>query len=188
MYKQIIDAIEQNPIIGAVENAANIDQAIASQINVIFLLCADIFNGKDLVERVKQANKNVFLHMDFLEGIGKDEKAIDYIAKIIRPHGIISTKNNHIKYAKKRGLFTIQRFFLIDNLSYSNAVNNVNTIQPDLIEIMPGLMPGVIRRMNKQLSTPVIAGGLIDSKEDIIEILKAGALGISTSNQELWSL
>jgi glycerol uptake operon antiterminator len=33
---------------------------------------------------------------------------------------------------------------------------------------------------------PVIAGGLIESKEDVIEILNAGALAISTGKKVLW--
>jgi len=35
---------------------------------------------------------------------------------------------------------------------------------------------------------PVIAGGLITTKKDIIEVLKAGALGVSTCNKSLWTL
>ena len=57
-----------------------------------------------------------------------------------------------------------------------------------MIEIMPAVMPGVIRRFKQEISLPVIAGGLIDSKEDIIDILKAGALGVSTGKKELWGV
>lgn len=35
---------------------------------------------------------------------------------------------------------------------------------------------------------PVIAGGLIRTKSEVKEVLKSGALGISTSRKELWNL
>jgi len=53
---------------------------------------------------------------------------------------------------------------------------------------MPAVMPNVIRRFKKEITIPVIAGGLIDSKEDIIDILKAGALGVSTGKKDLWGV
>ncbi|MFQ7501917.1 MAG: glycerol-3-phosphate responsive antiterminator, partial [Blautia coccoides] len=34
--------------------------------------------------------------------------------------------------------------------------------------------------------TPVIAGGLFEDKEDIMAALSAGAVCISTTNQEVW--
>ena len=38
------------------------------------------------------------------------------------------------------------------------------------------------------VSVPVIAGGLISDKEDIIAALDAGAAAISTTKEELWFL
>ena len=57
---------------------------------------------------------------------------------------------------------------------------------PDVIEILPGLMPKVIRRICQTVRRPVIAGGLISEKEDIMAALKAGAAAISTTNQQVW--
>ncbi|ABR46789.1 glycerol-3-phosphate responsive antiterminator [Alkaliphilus metalliredigens QYMF] len=188
MKETIFERIVENPIIAAIQKESDLDIALLSQVNTIFLLRADIFNIKYLVDKIKSNDKSVFIHMDFLEGIGRDAKAIDYIAKVVKPDGIISTKSSHIKIAKEKGMFTIQRFFLIDNQSYNMTIKSVELTHPDMIEIMPGVIPGVIGRMTKKLTTPVIAGGLIESKQDIIEVLKAGALGASTGKKELWEL
>lgn len=188
MKEKIIERIELNPVIAAVQHEEDLDTALKSQVSTVFLLCADIFNAKALVNRIKNANKHAFIHIDFLEGIGKDAKATDYIIKVIEPDGIISTKSSHIKIAKEKGMFTIQRFFLIDNKSFEMTTKSVKTLQPDMIEVMPGVMPNVIQRITSQLYIPVIAGGLISSKQDIMEALKAGALGTSTGKKELWEL
>ena len=187
-HSEIIERIEENPIIAAVRNESDLDEAIASQVTTIFLLHADIFNLSRMVDRVKAAGKTVLIHVDFLEGLGRDNKAIDYICEIIKPHGIISTKSSSIKYALEKDMFTIQRFFLIDSLSYDNSIKTIQSIKPDMIEIMPGVMPVVIKRILGRLSVPLIAGGLIETKEEIMEILNAGALGASTGKKQLWNL
>lgn len=188
MNETIIDRIELNPVIAAVQNEKDLEIAIKSQVSTIFLLCADIFNAKTLVDKIKGAGKNALIHIDFLEGIGKDAKAIDYIIQVIQPDGIISTKSSHIKIAREKGEFTIQRFFLIDSKSYDMTIKSIKSVRPDMIEVMPGVMPSVIQRITSQLSIPVIAGGLIASKHDIMEVLGAGAIGASTGKKELWEL
>ncbi|GKX32173.1 glycerol uptake operon antiterminator regulatory protein [Vallitalea longa] len=184
----IIDSIEENPIIAAIRDRGDIDSAIDSSVSTVFLLYTDIFNLKTLVDKIKNKGKKVFVHMDMIEGMGKDNKAIDYIAQVIKPDGIISTRSNHIKYAKEKGLFTIQRFFLIDSLSFKTTVKTVKSVKPDMIEIMPGIIPTIIQRLSSQLAVPIIAGGLVGSKDQIISILKVGALGVSVGRKDLWNL
>lgn len=188
MKNEIIAGIEENPVIAAIRNEADVREAIAAPVSTIFLLHADIFNIQNMVGTIRDAGKKVIIHVDFLDGIGRDNRAMDYICEIIRPHGIISTKNNMIRYAMEKGIFTIQRFFLIDSLSYENSVKTALTTNPDMIEVMPGVMPNIIGRITRQLPMPVIAGGLIETKESVIEILKAGALAVSTGKKALWIL
>ena len=44
----------------------------------------------------------------------------------------------------------------------------------------------MIARITKQQHIPVIAGGLISDREDVMAALQAGAASISTTKQELW--
>lgn len=185
---KVLSSIEQNPVIAAIRLEEDVEAAIKAQISAVFLLHCNIFNIQRLVDKVKQSGKIVFVHMDLLEGLGKDQKAVEYIAQVVRPDGIISTKTPHIKHAKEAGLFTIQRFFLLDSQSFDQTIKTAKSSKPDMLEIMPAVMPAVIKKVCGLLELPIIAGGLIESKEDIIEILKAGALGASTGRKELWSL
>jgi glycerol uptake operon antiterminator len=184
----IIESIRENPIVAAVRHSEDVDFAVSSGASTIFVLSTDIFNVKEIVSKIKDSGKNVLVHIDFVEGLGKDQKAIDYIARQVKPDGIISTKSQHVKYARDIGLFSIQRFFLIDSLSFHTTIRAIQTFKPDMIEIMPALMPEVIRSIVSQVNMPVIAGGLISSKKDIIDVLNAGAVGASTGKRELWSL
>jgi glycerol uptake operon antiterminator len=188
IMNNVLASIEQNPVIAAARTEDDVNAAIGAGVSVIFLLHCDIFNVQDLVDRIRESGKFVFIHMDLLEGLGKDQKAVEYIARVVRPDGIISTKTPHIKHAKDAGLFTIQRFFLLDSQSFDQTIKTAKASMPDMAEIMPGLMPAVIKKVCSLLELPVIAGGLIESKEDIVEILKAGAIGASTGRKELWQL
>ena len=38
------------------------------------------------------------------------------------------------------------------------------------------------------LHVPIIAGGLISEKEDVINALDAGAIAISSTNQQVWNM
>ncbi|NLX77125.1 MAG: glycerol-3-phosphate responsive antiterminator [Clostridiaceae bacterium] len=187
-HKEIIRKIEQNPIIAAVRDESLLQKAIESTVSTIFLLHASIFNINRMVHAIKDSGKYAMIHIDFLEGIGRDNTAIDYICDVIEPDGIISTKNSNIKYAADRGMFTIQRFFLIDSMSYDTSVKTAHAIKPHMVEVLPGIMPRIIKRISSQLPMPVIAGGLVETKEDVLEILNSGAIATSTGSQELWQL
>jgi glycerol uptake operon antiterminator len=185
---RVLQRLEENPIAAAIRSARDLELAVLSQVSAIFILNSDIFNIGNIVKKIKDSGKCALVHLDFVEGLGKDQKAVDYIYEKAKPDGIISTRTHSIKYAKDMGIFTVQRFFLIDSLSYENTVKNVQSLQPDMIEVMPAVMPGVIKRICSDVRVPVIAGGLVSSKEDIISVLKAGAIAVSTGRSELWSI
>lgn len=47
-------------------------------------------------------------------------------------------------------------------------------------------MPDVLRRICASISTPVIAGGLLSQKKDVLAALDAGAVAVSTTDEALW--
>ena len=60
--------------------------------------------------------------------------------------------------------------------------------RPDFIEVLPGVMPKVLRKIAKVSRIPMIAGGLVTDREDVIQALSAGAVAVSTTNREVWTL
>ena len=100
--------------------------------------------------------------------------------------GIISTKPALIKRARELSLYTTLRVFVLDSMAFENIEKQMSVARPDIIEILPGLMPKVIRRVCRLVKVPVIAGGLISDKEDVMAALSAGAISVSTTNQKVW--
>ncbi|MFU0825498.1 glycerol-3-phosphate responsive antiterminator [Clostridium sp.] len=188
MKSEFYDKLSINPIIAAVKDEKALERAIKSPSEVIFLLKGNICNIENIVNKVKAEGKNIYVHMDLMDGFGKDAFAIKYMKEKVNPSGIITTKSNLVKISKEMNMFCIQRLFMIDNLSLETGVNSINSIRPDAVEIMPGIMPKITRKIKGQTKVPIIAGGLIIDKEDVIESLKAGAMGISTSREEIWEM
>lgn len=186
MKKNLSEIMKQKPVIAGVKDLSKFDDALNSPCDIIFLLSGSIFNIKDIVKRAKDNNKTIFIHVDLLDGFSKDAVALKYIYEEIKPDGIISTKNSQLKAAKALGFMTVQRIFIIDSLSIDTAIKASQMINPDAIEIMPGIMPKITKKMSDELDVSVIVGGLISEKEEISKALESGALGVSTSEKSLW--
>ncbi|MEF3303473.1 glycerol-3-phosphate responsive antiterminator [Paenibacillus sp. GYB003] len=181
----IVDIVEHQTI-AAVQKEADLDAALRGDVNVVFLLTGSLLNVQELTQRVKDAGKHVFLHMEFIEGIAPDRSGVAYVARNVKPTGIISTKSAIVKTAKDSGLLAIQRIFLIDRNAVLRGIKAVEQSSPDAIEVMPGIMPRIIREMTTMTPLPIIAGGLVGNRHEIDEGLEAGALAVSVGKPELW--
>ncbi len=126
------------------------------------------------------------VHVDLIDGLASKDIAVDYIVKNTRADGIISTRPNIVHRAKVCGLLAIQRFFLLDSIALNNIGKQPSLKDADAIEILPGLMPKIIRRLVGTIGKPVIAGGLIREEEDIVNALNAGAIAISSTDPNTW--
>lgn len=175
-----------NPIIAALRNVDDFKEVISTPVNLVFLLKGEILNIKEDVKKLKDGGKRVFVHLDLIKGLGRDEAAVEFISQEIKADGLITTRGNLISIAKKQGLIATQRMFLLDSLSLATGIELVKNSKPDYLEVLPGIVPQVISHLKRSISCPIIAGGLISTKEEINLILKAGAVAVSVGSKELW--
>ncbi len=178
-------AHEGSRLIAAVKTPSALRQALDSPVDTIFLLDSTILRLPVHLKAVRAAAKHGFVHMDLAEGIGKDAAGLAYLASL-GATGIVSTKSGLIRTAKTLGLQTVQRFFIIDTQSESTASSAIRLAAPDYVEIMPGVVPKVIRYFAEHFQIPVIAGGLIQTAAEVREALDAGAEFVSVSQPAIW--
>jgi len=188
MRNDLYAMFESNPIIAAVKDDEGLAKAMHPDISVVFVLYGDILNIADIVSKLKKAGKTVFVHADLVAGFSSREIIADYLKKNTETDGIISTKPNIVHRAGELGLCGILRIFMIDSLAFRGVQKQQQAACADLVEVLPGVLPRVISDIVKISRTPIIAGGLIRSKEDVMEALKAGAIAISTTNPDVWFL
>ena len=177
---------ELYPIIAAVRNRDCLEKAIGSDVQTIFLLSSNIIDIESTAELVHSHGKLLFIHMDFVDGLSKDAAGVRYLStKGI--DGIISTRSNIIAAAHDAGIYCVQRFFMVDSRSVDTALDTLKQSKADMIEIMPALAYKSITRIKNNIQIPIIAGGLIESRDEVYKALGAGASMISTGNGELWN-
>lgn len=172
-------------IIAAVRTDEDFEAVLSSDLEKIFMLDSNILTVEFIIKKAHEAGKKVFIHIDFAEGIGKDKYGLMFL-KQCGVDGIISTRTNIIKLAKEVGLYSVQRFFIVDSHSVKTTVESVRVSKADMIEVMPCTVTKVIARLKQTLDMPIIAGGLIESYDDINAALENGAGFVSTSDKAFW--
>jgi glycerol uptake operon antiterminator len=190
--REFINKIEINPIIAAVKDDEGLNRALKEDIEIIFVLYGDICTIPEIVRKIKKAGKVAMVHVDLITGLNNSKDiCLDFIKNNTEADGIITTKSNLIAHARELELNTVLRYFILDSLALQNIEKQARSsgIKPDIIEFLPGIvLPKMIRRINKVSRVPIIAGGLIADREDVMNALDAGALAISTTNPEVWGL
>lgn len=157
-------------------------------IGTIFLLGTDINLLPSIVKRVLHANKVLLVHIDMIEGLGKDRAGIHLLARMGVP-GIVTTKANLVKCAREEGIVVIQRLFILDSESVKTGIKVASVVKPDAVEILPATVPHfVIQDMKKTLDIPILGGGLLKTEEDIKVAFSKGIDAVSTSLRHLWNL
>ena len=190
--REFINKIESNPIIAAVKDDDGLEIALTEDIEIIFVLYGDICSIPTIVNKIKNAGKVAMVHVDLITGLNNSKDVcLDFIKNNTKADGIITTKSNLIQHARELELNTVLRYFILDSLALQNIEKQARSpgIKPDIIEFLPGIvLPKMIKRINKVSRVPIIAGGLIADKEDVMNALDAGALAISTTNHDVWEL
>ena len=136
--------------------------------------------------KIKAAGKIAIVHVDMIQGLSTKKVAVDFIAHNTKADGIISTKNVLVEYAKEIGLFAIQRTFVVDSIALNTLKKQIELVRPDAVEIMPGVMPKILKIMREYTDIPLIAGGLLSDKKDVMAAFEAGVDAISATNEDVW--
>lgn len=183
----LLQSLRDRPVIAVVRRREDLSFAVAADVACIFLVAGDITTIKEDVALVRRRKKACFLHVDFITGLGADHAAVRYLAREIKPTGVVSIKMHLLQYARAEGLLTIQNLFLLDSQALQTGLQSAKQCQPNLVEVLPGIMPRVIREVVGLLPVPLIAGGLLETPAHVQAALAAGAIGAATSKKELWS-
>ncbi|WP_058913504.1 glycerol-3-phosphate responsive antiterminator [Entomohabitans teleogrylli] len=184
----LLHLLRQNPVIAAVKDSASLQLAVASDCQFISVLYGNICTISGIVQKIKQAGKYAFVHVDLLEGASNKEVVIQFLKLVTQADGIISTKAAMLKAARAEGYFCIHRMFIVDSISFHNIEKQVAQSNADCIEILPGCMPKVLGWVTGKVRQPLIAGGLVCDEEDARNAIAAGVAALSTTNTEVWKL
>jgi len=185
-----IAEVRKNPVIAAAKDSQGLSVALRSQSTIVFVLYGDVTTIGPITRRVREAGKHPVVHIDLIGGLSLQPVACDFVRRATVAEGIISTHASLINRARELGLNTVMRFFMIDSMSFRNVARQAERdLQPDLIEVLPAvLIPDVYRALAQISKVPVMAGGLLTSRREVEEDLRAGCVAVSTTNQKVWPM
>ncbi|MNM89241.1 Glycerol-3-phosphate responsive antiterminator [compost metagenome] len=175
------------PIIASVTKEEQLIEVLKSDVKRVNLMAGHIGNLEGFIYQLHEAEKQVYVHIEMIAGLGTDAHSIAYLNDRFKADGIVTTKSNAINAARQSGLKSIQRIFAIDTAAISTAIRMINNTNPDEVELMPGLMPRVTRELKAMIKQPLIVGGLIRHEHEIEEALASGADYISSGDPRIWT-
>ena len=175
----------QNPVVAAVKSEEALSVALTSPVDTVFLLAGNVATVAAQIGTLKAYHKRVYVHVDLIDGLRPDRAGLAFLAEA-KPTGVISTRPSTIKLAAGLGIRGVLRIFMIDAAAFSTGLSSIAACRPELAEVMPGLMPGVIKELVRQTFTPIVASGMIRTRAQALAALESGALAISTSSTALW--
>ncbi|MCY8976305.1 glycerol-3-phosphate responsive antiterminator [Bacillus atrophaeus] len=179
-------SFHNQPILPAIRNMKQFDEFLNSSFTYGVILDIHLGQLKGVIKEAQKHGKKMMVHVDLIHGIKHDEYGAEFICQEMKPAGIISTRSNVIVKAKQKKIYAIQRLFLLDTSAMEKSMEFVGKHKPDFIEVLPGIVPSLIKEIKEKTGIPIFAGGFIRTEQDVEQALKAGATAVTTSDAKLW--
>lgn len=173
-------------ILPAIRSMKDLEKLAKTDYQTCVLLDTHIGHLKGIMQFMQQRQLQPYVHIDLIKGMSHDEFACEYIVQQYRPRGIVSTKMKVIKKAKALGVVTIFRVFIIDSHALERSIELIKRLEPDYVEVLPGIADKVIQQIQQQTGARVIAGGLISTEDEVQRAVDSGETYITTSDRSLW--
>ena len=177
------DLLEASPVIAAVKDEEGLRKALETDCGIVFTLYGNLCTVGDMVGKIRDAGKVPIVHMDLIQGLGSREIAVEFLRDNAGAEGIISTKISLVRHAMDLGMIGIWRTFLVDSIALNNTKKQLAAVSPDALEVLPGIMPKIVREIRSCTRVPIIAGGLLSDRADVLEALNAGAWAVSATRK-----
>ena len=91
----------QQHLIAAVRSKNDLNKVIRTSIQNVFILSSDLCQLEDQCRTLHRAGKNVFLHLDLIDGLKGDASGIRFASQHFKITGIISTKPHCVNWPRK---------------------------------------------------------------------------------------
>lgn len=185
--KQFLDRLAAFPCCAALTLEDQLDAALVSRTQILFILRGDGFDLARTVRRIHDAGKLVAAHLDLIAGIRADQSGVAWLARA-GVDAIISSHGQLMPAIRSHDIVAIQRLLLVRRSHLHAAVGAISHSAPDIVEVLPGVILPNVAHLFPRLDVPLLAGGFVRTEAEARAIMGAGAIGVTTSWQPLWDL
>lgn len=184
---EFVSRLGRCPCGAAVRTDGELDAAVGSSAEAIFLLGGNGLELAPVVRRIHEAGKLAVVHLDLVDGLASDVAGVRWLARC-DADAVISSHGQAVRAVRAEGLIAIQRLLCISQVAVGLGLAAVARSQPHVVELLPGvILPSVADLVLPHLTVPLLAGGFVRDREDVRRVIAAGALAVTTSERALWS-
>lgn len=185
----MLEAFQKWPVMPSLRREEQLSLVASSPCGVVLVSSGSIFTICDYIERLHREGKMVLVHIDLINGLGRDAAGVRFLKEKAKVEGIVTPQCSLAVAARKEGLIAVHRVFAYDSVSLETGMRVLQQSKADFVEVLPGaVVPAVVGVLRQQFDQPVIAGGLIRTREEVEEVMKAGAVAVDTSAEHLWGI
>lgn len=178
---------ENFQIIPSIRRLNDLEAALVTKREVILLTEANIANLQSLVEMVHKSGKQAWVNLELLGGFGRDQVGMKLLKNYYKVDGVMSTDSAKLGMAKRCGLVTVQRFFIVDSRGFDTSLRILESTKVDAAEVLPAITAlSLVKELKQVARIPLLAGGFVQTAEMIEKIRSAGFSGITISKKNFW--
>lgn len=183
--QEFLARLAVSPCCAAITADSRLDDALASPVQIVFILRADGLALRPVLRRIHDAGRMVAVHLDLVDGVRPDRAGVAWLARA-GADAIISSQGQLMPAIRREGAVAIHRLLLIRTGLLASAFAAAAKSGADIVEVLPGVILPDIQPLMPRLHVPLLAGGFIRTDADARAVLAAGAAGVTTSSQNLW--
>lgn len=181
----MFNLIQRQICIPVIPTMKRLEQFLMTDLSTCLLQDIHISLLADIINTLHKHECKALVHIDMINGVASDEYGTEYVCQKLKADGVISSKSKIIETTKRNKKIAIQRMFLIDSKSVDRGVDMLLRSKPDMVEVMPAIAYRIIPYIKDRLNIPIIGGGLLKTKADIENGLKAGCVAFTVSDLNL---
>lgn len=134
---------------------------------------------------LKERGTEPIVDIDTIAGIHRDHSGLEWL-QVLGASGLTTTRLSLIQYAGQHGFLTIQILVLGGASLLSSAHASVSSSRPHMTVVCPAPVLDRIEKDELDKLHPFLASGFIRDVADIEDAIAHGAIGVTTSVEELW--
>jgi glycerol uptake operon antiterminator len=182
-----LSSLEAFPCCPATTTGDQFRRALESNAQVVLILRANGLELGPFIDQAHSIGKLVAVHLDLVSGLRADRASVRWLSES-GADAVVSVRGHLMAAVKHERMTAIQRLLLVRRAHLSAGVASIRRSEPDIIEVLPGVVLPQVLHLLPDLGRPLVAGGFVRTAEEVGALLECGAVAVTSSKEELWSL
>jgi glycerol uptake operon antiterminator len=182
-----LSRVVKYPCCPATTTGEQFQRALESPAEVVLILRANGLELAPVIHQAHRAGKLIAVHLDLVSGLRADRASVEWLSEA-GVDAIVSARGHLMAAIKHQRLTAIQRLLLVRRTQLATGIASIRRSEPDIIEVLPGVVLPQVLHLLPDLGQPLLAGGFVRTVDDVRSLLACGVAAVTSSKEELWSL